>query len=410
MSGEYGFSQDEMTMKLIKDFFDSKRALFAEQGKFKKFYPLFEAFETFFFIPGNVTRQDPHVRDSLDLKRLMSLVIVAQLPPLFFGIYNTGYQSHVASGLSLTFTAVVLKGLLIVLPIITVSYVVGFFWEVLFASIRKHHISEGFLVTGLLFPLTLPPSIPLWQVALGISFGVVIGKEIFGGTGRNFLNPALTGRAFLFFAYPGKMSGESVWVVISGAKTGAIDAFTGATPLAVSGVKGAFNLVASSLAKAGFTFPKLFFGAYPGSIGGTSTLMCLIGASVLLFTGIASYRIMFGGVLGALAAASPGYFLTLFSGSSSVPMLSLNPFYHLVMGGFAFGIVYMATDPVSAPGMNTARWVYGFAIGALTVLIRIFNPAFPEGIMLAILFMNLFSPLLDHFVIQTRLKRRVPNV
>ncbi len=397
-------------MKLIKDFFNSKRELFSEEGKFKKFYPLFEAFETFFFIPGRVTPRDPHVRDSLDLKRLMSIVLLAQIPPLFFGIYNTGYQSNFASGLSLTFTAVLTKGLWIVLPIIAVSYGVGFFWEVLFASIRKHHISEGFLVTGLLFPLTLPPTIPLWQVALGISFGVVIGKEIFGGTGRNFLNPALTGRAFLFFAYPGKMTGESVWTVITGSKSGAVDAFTGATPLAVSSVKGAFNLVESSLAKAGFTFPKLFFGAYPGSIGGTSTLMCLIGASVLLFTGIASYRIMLGGVLGALAAASPGYLLTLFSGNSSVPMLSLNPFYHLVMGGFAFGTIYMATDPVSAPGMNTARWVYGFAIGALTILIRIFNPAFPEGIMLAILFMNLFSPLLDHFVIQARLKRRVPNV
>lgn len=410
MTDKDELSPYEIHMKFIQNIFDSNRKLFSKDGKFHKFYPLFEAFETFFFIPGNVTRTSPHVRDSLDLKRLMSIVILAQIPPLFFGIYNTGYQSNFASGLSLNFTAVFMQGLWIVSPIIMVSYGVGFFWEVLFASIRKHHISEGFLVTGLLFPLTLPPTIPLWQVALGISFGVVIGKEIFGGTGRNFLNPALTGRAFLFFAYPGKMTGESVWTVITVAKAGAVDAFTGATPLAVAGVKGAFNLVESALAKAGFTFPKLFFGLYPGSIGGTSTLMCLIGASILLFTGIANYRIMVGGILGVLAAALPGYLITLVSGHSSVPMLSLNPFYHLVMGGFAFGIIYMATDPVSAPGMNTSRWVYGFAIGALTVFIRIFNPAFPEGIMLAILFMNLFSPLLDHFVIQTRLKRRVPNV
>ncbi len=397
-------------MKFIQNIFDSQRELFSKEGRLHRFYPLFEAFETFFFIPGKVTRQNPHVRDSLDLKRLMSLVILAIIPPLFFGIYNAGYQSHLASGLSLNFNAVFIQGLWIVMPIIAVSYAVGFFWEVLFASLRKHHISEGFLVTGLLFPLTLPPTIPLWQVALGISFGVVIGKEIFGGTGRNFLNPALTGRAFLFFAYPGNMTGESVWTVITGTKAAAVDAFTGATPLAVAGVKGAFNLVQSALAKAGFTFPKLFFGVYPGSIGGTSALMCIIGAAILLFTGIANYRIMFGGVLGALAAASPGYLVTLYSGHSSIPMLSLNPFYHLVMGGFAFGIVYMATDPVSAPGMNPARWAYGFAIGALTVFIRIFNPAFPEGIMLAILFMNLFSPLLDHFVIQVRIKSRVPNV
>ncbi|MBW2193643.1 MAG: NADH:ubiquinone reductase (Na(+)-transporting) subunit B, partial [Deltaproteobacteria bacterium] len=363
-----------------------------------------------FFIPGNVARQDPHVRDSLDLKRLMSFVLLALIPPLGFGIYNTGYQSCLASGLPAGALAAFLKVLWIVLPIIMVSYVVGLFWEVLFASMRKHPVSEGFLVTGLLFPLTLPPTIPLWQVAIGISFGVVIGKEIFGGTGRNFLNPALTGRAFLFFAYPGNMTGERVWAVVDSAKSMTVDAVSGATPLVVSAVGGAADLVGSSLAKAGYTFPKLLVGTYPGSIGGTSALMCLVGASVLLLTGIASYRIVFGGVLGVLCAAYPGYLLSHFSGSTSIPMLSLHPIYHLAMGGFAFGIAYMATDPVTAPGMNTSKWIYGFAIGILTVLIRIFNPAFPEGIMLAILFMNLFSPLLDHYEIQTRLKKRVPNV
>lgn len=396
-------------MKIIRNFFDANRKHFVDGGRFEKIYPLFEAIETFFFIPGRVTRKGPHLRDSLDLKRFMSTVLLALIPPLFFGIYNTGYQSNLASGLPLTFSDVILKGLWIVVPIIAVSYAVGLSWEILFASIRKHTISEGFLVTGLLFPLTLPPTIPLWQVAIGISFGVVIGKEVFGGTGRNFLNPALTGRAFLFFAYPANMTGEAVWTVVSN-PTGAVDTFSGATPLVVSAVSGAFNAVESSLAKAGFTSAKLFFGTYPGSIGGTSALMCLIGAAILVCMGIASYRIMLGGVLGLLAAAYPGYLLSLFSGGSSIPMLSLHPFHHMTMGGFAFGMIYMATDPVTAPGMNTSKWIYGFAIGVLTVLIRIFNPAFPEGIMLAILFMNLFSPLLDHYEIQGRLKKRVPNV
>jgi len=397
-------------MRFIKDFFDATRIHFTEGGRLQRLYPLFEAFETLFFIPGHGTQNAPHVRDSLDLKRLMSTVIVALIPPLLFGIYNTGYQSNLASGLSVDFTAVFLKGLSIALPVIIVSYGVGFFWEIVFASIRKHNISEGFLVTGLLFPLTLPPTIPLWQVAVGISFGVIFGKEIFGGTGKNFLNPALTGRAFLFFSYPGNMSGEKVWTFVSGVKTSAADAFSGATPLAVSAVEGAFDIVQTSLTKAGFTFFKLFGGNYPGSIGGTSTLMCLLGAIILIVTGIASYRIMLGGVMGVLAAAAPGYLVSLFSGSSSVPMLALHPFYHLVTGGFAFGIVYMATDPVSAPGMNTSKWIYGFLIGVLTVFIRVFNPAFPEGIMLSILFMNLFSPLLDHYEIKARLRKKVPNV
>lgn len=397
-------------MKYIKDFFDSKREYFAEGGRFEKFKPLFDATETFFFIPGIATQNGPHVRDSLDLKRLMSIVIVALMPPLFFGIYNTGYQSNLAYGLPLSFFTVFVKGLWIVMPVIIVSYSVGFFWEIMFASIRKHNISEGFLVTGLLFPLTLPPTIPLWQVAVGISFGVIFGKEIFGGTGKNFLNPALTGRAFLFFSYPGNMSGEKVWTFVSGVKTSAADAFSGATPLAVSAVQESFDLIETSLVKAGFTFSKLFYGTYPGSIGETSALMCLVGAFILIFTGIASYRIMIGGVLGVLAASYLGYLLNLFSGKSSVAMLSLYPFYHLVMGGFAFGIVYMATDPVSAPGMNNAKWIYGFVIGVLTVLIRVFNPAFPEGVMLSILFMNMFSPLLDHYEIKARLRKRVPNV
>jgi len=394
-------------MKIIKNIFDKNRHHFTTGEKFEKFKPLFEATETFFFIPGNPTVKDSHVRDNLDLKRFMSIVVLALMPPLFFGIYNAGYQSHLASGLSLNLNAVFFKGLFIVLPIILVSYIVGFFWEILFAVIRKHHISEGFLVTGLLFPLTLPPTIPLWQVAIGISFGVVIGKEVFGGTGRNILNPALTARAFLFFAYPGKMSGDTVWVAASGAGEQVVDAFSGATPLAISALAEFHENIETLLVKGDYVFAKLFLGNYPGSIGATSALLCLIGAAMLILMGIASYRIIFGGVFGVLFA---GFLLNFLATDSSMAWLSLNPFYHLVMGGFAFGITYMATDPVSSPGMNKAKWIYGFAIGVLTVLIRVFNPAYAEGVMLAILFMNLFAPLLDHVEIKLRLKKRIQNV
>ena len=391
---------------MFKNFFDTLRKHFVDGGKLEKLYPLYEAIETIFFAPAKVTEQGPHVRDSLDVKRFMTLVIVALIPHLLFGIYNAGYQSHLASGLSLQLVPVFIKGLWIVLPIMIVTYVVGFFWEILFAVIRKHEISEGLFVTCMLFPLILPPTIPLWQVALGISFGIVIGKEIFGGTGRNFLNPALTGRAFLFFAYPVQMSGDAVWTVISGVKEKAVDAFSGATPLALSALTGVHEQIEVSLADSGYTFLKLFFGKYPGSIGATSTLLCIVGAAFLIILGIASYRIIFGGVLGVLAA---GFFLNSIATESSAAWFSVNPFYHLVMGGVAFGLAYMATDPVSSPDMNTAKWIYGFLIGVLTVLIRVFNPAFSEGAMLAILFMNLFAPLLDIIVISFRLKKRVPN-
>ncbi|ABW68341.1 NADH:ubiquinone reductase (Na(+)-transporting) subunit B [Desulfosudis oleivorans] len=393
-------------MKAIRVLFDSQRRHFEKGGRFARLAPLFDATETFFFLPGIATVQAPYVRDSIDLKRFMSMVILALMPPLFFGIYNTGYQASMAAGLSLSLFDVTLRGLRIVLPLIIVSYGVGFFWELLFASIRKHPISEGFLVTGLLFPLTLPPSIPLWQAAVGISFGVVIGKEIFGGTGRNIFNPALTGRAFLFFAYPARMSGDAVWVADLATGSG-VDAVTGATPLAVAALAQAGESIVETLANTGLPWLTMFLGNYPGSIGGTSALCCLAGAALLIVTGIASWRIIIGGVAGLLAT---GWLLTLFAGPGAHPWFGLNPLYHLIMGGFAFGIVYMATDPVSGPGMENARWVYGFLIGMLTVLIRVFNPAYPEGIMLAILFMNLFAPLLDHVAVSFRLKKRVPNV
>ncbi|NNL41816.1 MAG: NADH:ubiquinone reductase (Na(+)-transporting) subunit B [Desulfobacterales bacterium] len=394
-------------MKIIKNIFDKKRHHFTTGGKLEKFEPVFEMIETIFFIPGIPTSKDSHVRDHLDVKRFMSIVLLALVPPLFFGIYNAGYQSHLASGLSLSLSAVFIRGLFIVVPIILVSYTVGFFWEIFFAVVRKHPISEGLLVTGLLFPLTLPPTIPLWQVAVGISFGVVIGKEIFGGTGRNILNPALTARAFIFFAYPGKMSGDRVWVAASEAGGKMVDAFSGATPLAISALAESHQNIETLLVESNYTFTKLFLGNYPGSIGATSALLCLISAVALTLMGIASYRTIFGGILGVLVA---GFLLNFLATDSSMAWLSLNPFYHLVMGGFAFGITYMATDPVSSPGMNKARWIYGFAIGVLTVLIRVFNPAFAEGVMLAILFMNLFASLLDRIEIKLSMKKRIQNV
>ncbi|MFO7714600.1 NADH:ubiquinone reductase (Na(+)-transporting) subunit B [Desulfosarcina sp.] len=397
-------------MKTLKRVFNTTRPYFASGGRLEKLHPLFDAIETVAFTPALTTTADAHVRDSLDLKRFMTFVIIALMPPFFYGIYNTGHQAAAASGMDLGIFSVVLLGARVVLPMLVVSYAVGLFWEILFASVRKHNISEGFLVTGLLFPMTLPPTTPLWQVAAGISFGVVIGKEIFGGTGRNILNPALTGRAFLFFAYPANMSGDRVWTAVQQTGQQAVDAVTAATPLALASLAASGASVSSILADGGYTFQRLFIGSIPGSIGETSALMILLGAVFLVLTGVGNYRIMVGGVLGVLAVAYPGYLVNLSSGGEAARMFSVHPVWHLVMGSFAFGIVYMATDPVSAPGMNLSRWIFGFAIGALTVMIRVFNPAYPEGVMLAILFMNIFAPLIDHFVIKARLRKRVPNV
>lgn len=396
-------------MKKLKAIFDAGRPAFKKGGRFAKFAPLFDATETFFFFPGIVTRSDTHIRDGLDLKRFMGLVLLALMPPFLFGIYNTGLQSHLVSGQSLEFFSVATTGARIVLPIVIVSYAVGFFWETLFAAVRGHDISEGLLVTGLLFPMTLPPTIPLWQVAAGISFGVVIGKEVFGGTGRNFLNPALTARAFVFFAYPASMSGDSVWTAVTGAGQAMADGISAATPLALAALADATQSAGNLLTGMGYDGQTLLLGTYPGSIGSTSALMCLVGALLLITTGIASYRIICGGILGLAAAAAPAWLLALPAGGTA-PFQALSPAHHLIVGGFALGIVYMATDPVSGPGMNASRWIYGFAIGVLTYLIRVFNPAYPEGIMLAILLMNVFAPLLDYFTVKARLKKRVPNV
>lgn len=394
-------------MKIIKNFFDARRHHFENNGKFARYYAFFEAMETIFFASDDVTKISPNVRDSLDVKRFMAIVVFTLVPLLFFGIYNAGYQSQLASGLSLSAFDVILRGIVIVIPIVLVSYVVGFFWEILFAVVRGHMISEGLFVSAMLFPLTLPPTTSLWQVALGISFGIVIGKEIFGGTGRNFLNPALTGRAFLFFAYPAQMSGDTVWIALRNTKETVVDTVSGATPLAIGALTQAPEQIENVLKKAGYTASNLFFGTYPDSIGASSTLLCLLGALVLVTLGVASYRIILGDILGILGM---GLVLNLLAGPSSHPFMAMNPFYHLLMGGAAFGIAFMTTDPVSAPDMNIAQWIYGAAIGGLTVLTRVFNPAFPEGIMLSILFMNLFAPLLDYVVVSLRLKKRMPNV
>jgi Na+-transporting NADH:ubiquinone oxidoreductase subunit B len=394
-------------MKIVKKMFDAPKKYFEKGGVFEKFYPVYEANRTLFLFPGHTTQNGPNVRDSLDLKRVMSFVIIALLPLFFFGIYNTGYHSNLAAGDSLEFKAVIIRGLIIVMPLVVVSYSVGLFWEGLFAVIRGHNISEGFLVTGLLYPLILPPTTPLWQAAVGITFGVVIGKEIFGGTGRNLLNPALTSRAFLFFAYPVSMSGDKVWVAAKTSISGGADAITGATPLAISAAVKGVSGIEGELVNSGLSFIDLFFGLYTGSIGETSTFLCLVGAVFLCVTGIASYRIVVGGIVGVLFT---GFLLNLFATQTSSPWMSLNPLYHLVMGGFAFGITYMATDPVTGPGLNGSRWLYGFFVGVLTVVIRVFNPAYAEGTMLAIIFMNLFAPLFDYIEVKMKLQKRIPNV
>jgi Na+-transporting NADH:ubiquinone oxidoreductase subunit B len=428
-------------MQFLRNALDKVHPLFDKGGKFEKLYPLYEAADTFLYTPGAVTKGLTHIRDSLDLKRMMIMVVLALVPCVLMAMWNTGYQANLAiaamtdAGLEPFFdwhhSVLVALGLghnpasfldnfvygaIYFLPAYIVCMTAGGICEVIFSIVRGHEVNEGFLVTGLLFPLTLPPDIPLWQVALGIMFGVVIGKEIFGGTGRNFLNPALTARAFLYFAYAGQISGDNVWTAAKYVKDGVVDGYSGATALGRLGglsmnavVDAGYQSpmeslqhVTTTVGQTSFTWWNSFLGVIPGSMGETSTLACLIGAAILILTGIGSWRIMAGVCIGALAFSSLLYII----GSETNPMFAVPPWWHLVLGGFAFGTVYMATDPVSASMTETGKWVYGALIGAMTILIRAINPAFPEGIMLAILFGNVFAPLIDYFVVQANVKRR----
>lgn len=366
-------------MKFVRTIFDKLRPHFSGKGKLERLYPLFEATENFFLSSNEATVNGSHIRDKNDLKRMMIMVIFALTPCTLFGIWNAGHQMLLKHSTTTSFLNEFIHGLYIVLPIIAVSYIVGGLWEVFFAIVRRHEINEGFLVTGLLFPLTLPPTIPLWQVALGISFGVVIGKELFGGTGHNVINPALSGRAFLFFAYPAYMSGD-IWVSEAVLGTsGPIDATVSATPLADGTV---------------YSSVDAFLGLIPGSIGEMCVPAILFGALILLSLKVASWRIMLSCLIGFLIS------LVTFGVASSDIVLNL------VSGGFLFGLVFMATDPVSAPLSIKMHWIYGFLIGALTVVIRLFNVAFTEGMMLAIIFMNFISPLLDYVYMQVHIRRR----
>lgn len=381
-------------MKSLRNFLDKTKPLFQKGGKYEKLGSTFGAFETFLFTPNHTSKSGVHVHDPIDLKRTMIVVVLATIPALLFGAWNIGYQNGLAFGIERSIMGNFLFGFIKILPIIVVSYVVGLAIEFIFAQVRGHEVNEGYLVTGILIPLILPINIPLWMVALSVAFAVVFAKEIFGGTGYNIMNVALVSRAFLFFAYPAYMSGDLVWIYDL-PNAAPVDGFSGATPLAELAL-GAEGKVAS--------FYDMFMGFIPGSIGETSTLAILIGAVILIYTGIGSWKIMLSTVLGALAI---GFLMNLLAVNE---YMALPPYYHLVLGGFAFGTVFMATDPVTASHTEKGKWIYGFMIGALTVLIRIFNPAYPEGMMLAILLMNVWAPLIDYFVVEGHVKRRLKRV
>jgi Na+-transporting NADH:ubiquinone oxidoreductase subunit B len=395
-------------MKFLRDALDKIEPNFHKGGKLEIMYPLYEAIDTFVYTPGEKTSGNTHVRDGIDLKRTMITVAMALGPIVLMALYNTGMQANSAlasTGMEATgwradFIRMIgfgfdpsnmlhnfIHGFMWFFPVFLVTQMAGGFCELIFSVVRKHEINEGFLVTGLLYPLILPPTIPLWQVAIGIIFGVVIGKEIFGGTGKNIFNPALTARAFLFFAYPAQISGDAVWT--------AVDGFTGATPLA--------QVAAGGVDAISIAWNDAFIGFIPGSMGETSTLLCLMGAGLLITMGIGSWRIMLSMLVGMVGMS----LLLNVIGSDTNPMFSLTPQWHLVLGGFAFACVFMATDPVSATITETGRYIYGFLIGVLGVLIRVVNPAYPEGWMLAILFLNACAPLIDHFIVEKNIKRRM---
>lgn len=391
-------------MKAFKNLIEKTKPNFEKGGKYEKWLPIYESFETFLFVPGNTTKKGSHIRDAIDLKRAMVVVIFALVPALLFGMWNVGNLYYMSMGQEVSLMTAFTHGLLKILPIIIVSYVTGLGVEFIFVFIRGHEINEGFLVSGLLIPLVLPVDIPLWMVAVATAFAVLIGKEAFGGTGMNIVNPALLARAFLFFAYPSKMSGNMIWVSDLSNNNAVVDGFSGETILGqkINGISQAYSGFVDNHLSLG----DLFVGNYAGSIGETSTLAILIGAAILLYTGIASFRVMFSVFLGGFAMASLIYLL----GSDSSALLHIAPLEQLCIGGFAFGAVFMATDPVTAAQTATGKLIYGFLIGILAILIRCLNPAYPEGMMLAILLMNIFAPLIDHYVVQANVKRRLKRV
>jgi len=376
-------------VKVLRNFLDKQKPHFEKGGKLEKLHAMFDSAETLFFVPDKVTSSGAHIRDAIDMKRTMITVFIALIPALLFGMWNIGYQHFLSHGESADFWTMFLYGFFKLLPIIIVTYGVGLGLEILFAQIRNHEVNEGFFVSGLLIPMIVPADIPLWQVAVAVAFAVVFGKEVFGGTGMNIVNPALVARAFLFFAYPSNISGDKVWI------SDKADAFSGATPLG-DALVGNFDNFPSAY--------DMFMGFIPGSAGETSTLMILIGAVLLLVTGIANWRVMFTVFAG-------GYIMgLLFNLWGANEYMLLPAHYHLIMGGFAFGAVFMATDPVTASQTNKGMYYYGFLIGLMAVLIRVFNPAYPEGMMLAILLLNVFAPLIDHYVIESNIKKRLKRL
>jgi Na+-transporting NADH:ubiquinone oxidoreductase subunit B len=379
-------------MKALRRYIDKIKPNFVKGGKFEKLHSTFEAFETFLFVPNTVTTRGAHIRDSIDMKRTMFLVVVALVPAMLFGMWNTGYQYHLSIGAEATLWDNFWHGFLRVLPLIVVSYVVGLGIEFIFAQIRGHEVNEGFLVSGILIPLVVPVDIPLWMLAVATAFAVIIGKEVFGGTGMNILNPALTARAFLFFAYPSWMSGDTVWVSRLHKGEGIVDGFSGATPLGEAAAGNIENIP---------TPWEMFSGTIPGSVGETSTIAILLGALILIVTGIGSWKIITSVFAGGIVM---GLILNLFAVN---PLMEIPAWHHLIMGGFAFGAVFMATDPVTGAQTEKGKWIYGFLIGIMSILIRVLNPAYPEGVMLAILLMNVFAPLIDHYVVESNIRRRL---
>ena len=376
-------------MKALRKILDNIKPHVQKGGKFEMFRSTFDAMETLFFVPDHVTLKGSHIRDGVDMKRTMITVFIALIPALLFGMWNVGFQHFRSLGETVELWPAFWYGFLKVLPILIVSYVVGLGIEIIFAQKRGHEVNEGFFVSGLLIPLILPPDIPLWMVAVATAFAVIIGKEVFGGTGMNILNPALTARAFLFFAYPSFMSGDKVWI------SNMPDGISGATPLGEALV-GHLDKLPSPM--------NMIIGTIPGSVGETSVIAIGIGALILLYTGVGSWRILFSTIAGALAMG------LLFNLWGLNDYMNIPPYYHLIMGGFAFGAVFMATDPVTAAQTNKGKYIYGFLIGMMAVLIRVFNPAYPEGMMLAILLMNVFAPLIDHYVVESNIKRRLKRV